>query len=508
MSGYHFNLCTKIIDLLAKNPSVVALRYDDGDYTFSDLCEIALTWIDQFEKLGLKNPTAVAIKSDKSAEAYAALLACNIMGITYAHLDPASPLERENHMISKLQPSIIINFLTKEIYEASNKKSFQFEIKNQKRFSGNAKIREVCLKYRNCAHGDTTAYVMFTSGSTGVPKGVAISQSSLLNFINWVADTYGITSDDRFTGLNQAYFDNSIFDFYGSVLNGSSLIPIFSDQLKFPSRVIKYLKKKKASIWFTVPSYLIFCMRMKAISKKKLPEIKAIIFGGEAFPKTQLIELSKLFGGAVDLYNVYGPTEATCICSSYKIKKSDLSDFQRLAPLGKIAPNFGYDIVGKDEKGIGELILRGPQIAQGYINDVAQSSIKFDATNSFGNRVKSYKTGDLVSEEDGDLHFHGRLDNQIKHMGYRIELEEIEAYFLSSGKFVEAIATYGCLNSINNQITLHLVSNHSKDELEQAIQNICKRLPGYMTPQHIQFHKALPKNANGKVDRHKLNNGK
>ena len=93
-------------------------------------------------------------------------------------------------------------------------------------------------------------------------------------------------------------------------------------------------------------------------------------------------------------------------------------------------------------------------------------------------------------------------------MGFRIELEEIEAYFLSSGKFVEAVATYGCLDSINNQITLHLVSNHSKEKLKQEIQNICKQLPGYMMPQHIQFYKALPKNANGKVDRHKLNNGK
>ena len=188
MNGYHFNLCTKIIDLLAQNPSLVALRYAHRNYTFSDLCEIALQWIDQFEKLGLNNPMAVAIKSDKSAEAYSALLACNIMGITYAHLDPASPLERENLMISKLQPSVIINFFTKEIYESSNKKSFQFEIKNRKNFLGNAKIRKVCLKYRNCAHGDTTAYVMFTSGSTSTSLLEVLLSNSTDHWPVWKRD--------------------------------------------------------------------------------------------------------------------------------------------------------------------------------------------------------------------------------------------------------------------------------------------------------------------------------
>ena len=175
--------------------------------------------------------------------------------------------------------------------------------------------------------------------------------------------------------------------------------------------------------------------------------------------------------------------------------QKDFTDLQSLAPLGALAPNFGYNILNKDEEGIGELQLLGPQIAQGYLNNAEMTKKKFSFVNESGLYKKSYLTGDLVKNSCGILHFKGRVDNQIKHMGYRIELEEIESYFQSADEITECAAVHIQSDENYSRIELHVVCDANVPLKEKFVNTVIKRLPVYMQPSKVHFHSELPKNA-------------
>ena len=166
---------------------------------------------------------------------------------------------------------------------------------------------------------------MFTSGSTGAPKCVEISHDNVDYFINWSINEFEIRRDDVLSGLNPAHFDNSIFDFFLSIFRGSSLIPINADQLADPLGTIRLLRKGKCTTWFSVPSLLTYYLSLKLVSDSNFMCFNKIIFGGEGFPKTKLKLLYDQFSARIDFYNVYGPTECTCMCSSHKVTNRHLS---------------------------------------------------------------------------------------------------------------------------------------------------------------------------------------
>ncbi|MDA8760483.1 AMP-binding protein [Amylibacter sp.] len=505
MITYQYNLASRILNLLHVSSNNIALCFIDREYSFSELCTLSIDWVIRLERYGLQSQDYIGIKSDKSVDSYSLLIACNILGVAYAHLDNNSPKQREIYILETLKPSLIIDYYAKRIYSLSNEIDDTFDTTpTVSPLIDLDHTKQFIQKYKDRVTGDATAYVMFTSGSTGQPKGVAISQFSIMNFTDWVKETYKITKDDRFSGVNQIYFDNSIFDFYGSVYNSASLIPIDGDILRYPKKTIDILDQLKATIWFSVPSFLIFCMRMKSLTSGRMSFLRCIIFGGEGFPKSNFIKLYELLGTTIDYYNVYGPTEGTCICSSHKISDQDLVDTKNLAPLGKIASNFGYTITEQDENGVGELILTGPQISKGYLNKPTLTNERFGFQSNRGLFEKSYKTGDLVQEINNVIFFRGRVDNQIKHMGYRIELEEIESYFYESNLFIECAATYTIDDAIAGSICMHLVTRDVRPLPENVIKSVCLKIPNYMTPRRFIYYRSLPKNSNGKIDRKNL----
>jgi len=490
---YKYNFLNYFKDTVKKNRFKFGLiDVDNKKYTFNYL-DIQSDKLGTFLEKYKKENDIIAIDSNKNLNTIIAFLACLKIGLPYFFLDIQLPKNRIKEILKKTNCKFILS-----------EQQILFAKKISIKKSRNIKK----ISYTSC-NADQTAYVMFTSGSTGSPKGAVISQQSVINFVLWCKDSFLLDENDIFSQLNPLYFDNSVFDLYNSMLHGNTLVLIPSLDINNPLKLLNKIQKHKCTVWFSTPSLLIYFVNFNLLDKKKFKSIKKIIFGGEGFPKAKLEILFKEFKRKF-FYNVYGPTECTCICSSYLINKEDFKDSSNLSKniyisIGSIAENFDYKIIGNNlrevKKGnIGELVLYGPNIAYGYIGDKVNTDKNFIL--NLGNQ-RGYKTGDLVKEDKlyNKLFFIGRNDTQIKHMGYRIELNELEIILNKFSSIKETCVFYLKNKNKTYGKIISVISTNQKIKKEEIYSFIKKYLPKYFLPQEVFFVKDLPKNFNGKIDR-------
>ena len=511
MEGYNYNLGLCFNTVAASYPDHVALSYPDNThYRYRELNSLSNQIARFLINKKIKRNQVVAILNNKSVTAYANMLACLKAGLIYTNLDFSSPWERIKKILSTCQPVLILDDGTQSEVSEQIKKNSSVEVLNilSKEFEGAISVLDRSdLDETRSITGSDPAYIMFTSGSTGFPKGAVMSHSNVMNFIQWGQSTFRIQPEDIFTNANPIYFDNSVFDFYTSLFSGAALVPISSEVAKDPKSLVKAVNDSGCTVWFSVPSLLVYLLATKALSVADFKCVKRVIFGGEGFPKTKLKQLYELFSGRMDLYNVYGPTECTCICSSYLVSEKDFEKMDELAPLGYLAPNFSYEILPLDpaDKNTGELCLIGPNVGLGYYNDTERTNLSFIQNPLREYPERMYKTGDVVErDETGQLHFKGRVDNQVKHMGYRIELEEIEAAFNSIPYVNEVGVVYEKISAELGQIKAYVSISVQGKTPAELMNEVKKILPPYMVPRAIEILGMLPKNKNGKVDRKQL----
>lgn len=507
VTTYHHNLAHLFDEVMATHAARPALHYADGGHTYRELGG----WIDALAALllakGMERGDVIAIGHDKRALSYALMLAALRLGVAYVNIDVTSPIARTGRILQVSGPSLL----------------FYDDLAYQAEMTELAKSQDCELllldpstlplisdadreRQRQCAclvDGSTIAYIMFTSGSTGMPKGVAVTHQNVLHLIAWGRERFRITERDNFANLSPMYFDNSVFDFYVGLFCGASLSPIHRSLLMKPYELVPYVSARTCTIWFSVPSALMYLMAMKAIDQGSLTHLRAIIFGGEGYPKVELKKLYDRFSHQASLVNVYGPTECTCICSGHTLGADDFENLEGLPVLGRLNPNFDHRILDDDGRDAteGELCLIGPNVAAGYFNDPERTATAFytltDA-NRFMKRM--YRTGDLVKNVDGRLHFVGRKDNQIKHMGYRIELEEIEHALARLPQVDQAAVLYHRTHAAYGKLVGYVATSEKVDE-KLLLNGLRDLLPDYMVPNKLIVLSILPKNANGKVDR-------
>ena len=510
---WQYNLGLKFHFLAKNNKNSKALITNEITYNFIDLEKRSSQIGNWLIKNNFFLNDRVCISSKKSFDIFSLLIACLKIGISFTFIDHKSPNKRLEKIIAQIKPKAI--FADEILINNLNGQKKEISVYNLSKISRNFKMENKNLdqKILNSVPSSTIAYTMFTSGSTGIPKGATISHANVLNFSDWCKEEYDIKIKDVVTNLNPLFFDNSIFDIFGGLFNGAGIIPIESSKLLDPKNLIKYIEKKKATIWFSVPSLLVYLMSFNVIKKNSLLPLKKIIFGGEGFPKNILKKLYSLLGKRINLINVYGPTECTCICSSYKIQPRDFSKNEMLkyAPLGKkLSKNFYSLILNSKMKPvktgeIGELFIGGQNVGLGYINDKERTAEKFiqNPLNSFY-RDTVYKSGDLVYVDPKTqyIYYSARADNQIKFQGYRIELEDIEHAFRSIEGVKEIAVTYGKKNNMD-EITCWLVHSTSLDLIKKKIRFL---LPSYMIPKNFFELNILPRNQNGKIDKRDIKN--
>lgn len=493
-------------EIVDKHKSDIAIKYDYYNYSYFELNKKVNELVKFLLNKGLCQGDVVAIANTKKINSFALMIACLKVGVIYTNVDIDGPKKRLEKIFKACKPKIVFSdkksdnvkaiseFMVIEYLLITDDLVANF---NQKKFSSK--------KFTINVDGNSIAYIMFTSGSTGIPKGAAITHQNLLHFINWSKSFIRADRNDVFANVNPMYFDNSVFDFFSSLFSGSCLAPIRKNIIKNPLSLVNYIDLLKCTIWFSVPSMLRYLMSMKGLNKKTFKNIRIVMFGGEGYPKKELIKIYSLYNDRINFFNVYGPTECTCICSTKKIEDNDFVDLRGFPSMGKLNPNFSHFILDKNnqESSEGELYLIGPNIGNGYYNDRKRTSESFldcEKKKHYGKKI--YKTGDLVKQKCGMLYFKGRVDNQIKHMGYRIELEEIEEG-LNDIKEVEQAAVIYKKNENANHI-IAFISLREVIKKSTVEQKLTKIIPNYMIPNKIVILETLPINKNGKIDKKSL----
>jgi D-alanine--poly(phosphoribitol) ligase subunit 1 len=492
------NLLNKLILQAERKPLKLAIIAKDYSYTFSELLDVTQRCRCFLKQKQIQKHDVVGISLGKTEYAYPLMLATMSLGATYFNLDPDGPTDRTSRIIEISRPNLLVYSANREYFGncSHGQCTHVNELEEFTKDQPNQQIQNADL-----FADDFVNYIMFTSGSTGFPKGVKILASSVKRFHKYWQSRLTLSGSETFSGLNPLHFDNSVFDFFISLFNGCTLSVFSSQELENPLEITNRFVSEKINIWFSVPSTIILFQYSKTMSTRHLPFLKRIIFGGEGFPKPALRSLFCEFKNNAELINVYGPTEGTCICSDYEVTENDFQKMGDLCPLGKINSQFSFKILDQAIPGVleeqkGELLLGGANVSPGYVNNEAQNESNFVLIDN----VFFYRTGDLVSLKDDILQFHGRIDNQIKIRGHRVELEEVE-YIIKGIKGVLDCAIVPIDNNIIGVSLTLIVKIESNRCKEFFCKTLNHKLPKYMRPSSIKYVDHIPLNANGKLDR-------
>lgn len=361
---------------------------------------------------------------------------------------------------------------------------------------------------RQTASPDDIAYLLFTSGSTGQPKGVAVTHANIRHFIDVVSNRYGFRPSDRFSQIFELVFDLSLFDLFVAWEHGACVCCPAKDDALLPAR---FIRESAVSVWFSVPSLALHMKQMRLLRDSAFPDLRLSLFCGEAL----LAETAQAWQIAAPnsrIENLYGPTEVTLACTAYAwdSESSPKVCERGVVPIGRPFPGLRTSIVNEQREEVrpgepGELLVAGPQVAPGYWNDEARTREAFVVPP--GKDEIHYCTGDLVRRRDANapIQYLGRLDHQIKIRGNRVELGEIEAALREAAGVENAIAVGWPSTESGADGVAAFLQGETGDVDEAALQEkLAQRLPPYMIPGRFVVVSEMPLNANGKIDRNEL----
>ena len=420
----------------------------------------------------------------------------------YSPIDTALPKARIGRMLSILQPKLVITkrSLASEISSAGFTGEFIFIESIVAKSSDEEIVSKVNAEYNS----EDLLYILFTSGSTGIPKGVSITHRSVINYIEWACKTFAFTKADSFANQAPFYFDNSILDIYCSVKSGAELFITPSHLFAQPVPLLNYLKEHKITTIFWVPSALVGPAKLKAFKNVDVSaSLKRVLFCGEVMPTRQL-NVWRFYLPNVCYANLYGPTEITDACT-YHIIDRTYADIEPI-PIGKPIDNVEILLLNEVDGNLcraaegeaGEICVAGVCLSAGYYNNPEKTAEVFvEYPKGSGRTI--YKTGDLARLNSvGDLIYLSRKDFQIKHLGHRIEPGEIEAAADSLDGVVRSCAVY---DGVKHKIRLFAEASVSAEKISESLK---KLLPEYMLPNKIIIMDKIPINSNGKIDRASL----
>jgi amino acid adenylation domain-containing protein len=513
----NYNLAQPFYESATKHPANLALFVGDRRFTYEQLANSARQIAGWLGRQPGAASGKVGILASRTVEAYAGILGTLWSGAAYVPINPHTP---ENRLIRILKMTNLdalivdqagLELLSRKVMECAPDRILigsdgtppqsvlEFD---PSRFSNIAELPDEGPDRPVTAAEDALAYIIFTSGTTGTPKGVMIENGSVAQLVRVLQRRFDFRPDDRVSQIFELSFDASVFNLFMTWNSGAALYAVPVDQLLAPA---KFLKENQLTVWFSVPTTALVMQRLRLLSSGVFPHLRFSLFVGEGLP----LQLAQSWAAAApnsSVQNLYGPTEATVVCTG-----------QRLTEPPNATPNRGVLAIGDPFDGvdadvldstlnplpateIGELVVAGRQLARGYFNDPELTAARFPTLRG----KRWYRTGDLAfRDESGSYHCLGRIDNQVKVLGNRVELEEIEAHLreIAGTDLVTAVAWPCGDNRATGIVAFHCAPGVTRDKVRNEMK---KRVPDYMIPQRVHCLDALPLGPSGKVDRKAL----
>ncbi len=513
-------LLSQIIDQSAeKFPEREAFRFYGQALTYSELSIRTSQLAGILTKHGVRRHDRVGILLNKCLEMPVAVHGIMKAGAAYVPIDPAAPAERIKFILVNCGIRVLvtekskIRILSEIIRDA--------ELDCLIGIDGDTDLpvgkvpwqevfRSPCLTpEKGPVMEQDMAYIMYTSGSTGEPKGIIHTHYSGLSYAKLSAGTYQICEHDRLGNHSPLHFDMSTLEFFSGPLQGACTVLIPEEYTRLPASLSKLIEEERLTTWYSVPFALIQLLLRGAMDTRDLSSLRWILFGGEPFPTKHLRELMKMLPEA-RFSNVYGPAEVNQ-CTYYHVP--DLPDeMEDPVPIGRVWDNCEGLVVDEHDQPVapgmkGELLIRTPTMMQGYWNrrDLNERAFYY-RTHLSNYQEVYYRTGDLVRQNsDGDYTYRGRKDRQIKTRGYRVELDEIEAALLSHDQ-VEEAAAFAVPEAEGSTLISAGVTLKKDEEVmpSDLLKYLKSRLPVYAVPNEIKIYQAFSRTATGKIDRKAL----
>lgn len=476
-------------------PNKTAFQDEKKRITFGELDRCACSLAHMISRrLNGATKQAVGVYLPKGVDCIAAFMGVVYSGNYYTPLDVTMPKERLEKILGILDPILI---MTDQAYQKNVSEHPTVLWDELAAFPS----KDDAIKGVLDTVIDTDVlYMMFTSGSTGNPKGVIITHRAVIDYLDWLTDTFHFDETTVFGNQAPFYFDNSVLDIYSTLRNGCKTVIIPEERFLSGVRLCSFLQENEINTIFWVPSAMALAAHSNALEKAPLERLKTVLFAGEVMPAKLLNQWRKYLPGAV-YANLYGPTEIAVDCTCYLVDRE--FDDTESVPIGTACKNTGIMVLNEQNRPVsagetGELCVRGSCLAWGYYGDPVKTEEVF-VQNPLNDKYpeKIYRTGDLVKyNERGELLFIGRKDFQIKHCGYRIELGEIETAVLSAPGVENCCAVY---DEEKKQIVVFVTPSTLDKKAVYA--HVKKLLPQYMLPKVIMAEDMLPLNQNGKIDR-------
>lgn len=494
-------------------PNKDAFRYGDQAISFRELNRKTSQLAKHLSEAGIKKGDRVGVYMNRCLETAIAIYGIMKAGAAYVPLDAMVPHDRTLFLLKNCDIEFLIT-TPKQIKKIRRLLEHHSPLKQLIGISEPMALPSISWdiifgmdtsKYIHIELVEKDlAYIMYTSGSTGAPKGIMHSHRSALAYAKLSADLYGINKEDRVANHAPIHFDISTFGYFSAPLKGATTIIISDAHTKMPASLIQLMEKEKLSIWYSVPSALIQLLQSNLLQKYDLSALRWVIFGGEVFAIKYLRELMLKWPYA-QFSNSYGPAEINQ-CTFYNLEAIPKGDTP--IPIGKVWGENKYKVLDASDQEVnagtqGTLVVKTPTMMLGYWNNelLTRNSLYIEVSET--NEIESYyRTGDLVKlTEDGHLLFLGRNDRQLKIRGYRIEMDEVEAV-LSSHEHVKEAAVCSAEKSNGEKELICAVILKSGIQIEiNTLLGYCRsQLPVYAIPSAIYIMDDFPRTGSGKID--------
>ncbi|MGG5371549.1 D-alanine--poly(phosphoribitol) ligase subunit DltA [Enterococcus sp. AZ196] len=497
------NIIEAIDKLASEKPEAVAYQSETETFSYQTLRQWSNS-LAYFLNQHVAAEKPIVVFGELEFEMIASFLGSVKSGHAYIPIESNTPLDRIQLILEVAQPAMILSVLP---WPAEIPLEIPVLTPTDLAEIFNSEQEPIDLQP---VSEDETFYIIFTSGTTGVPKGVQISHKNLLSFTNWDLKDFGIKTGMRFLSQAPYSFDLSVMSVYPALCSGGTLVPVEKSVINDFKKLFEFLPKLALEVWVSTPSFIDICLMEKTFDGEHVPSLKIFQFCGEELTRKTAKELLTRFPNA-KIFNTYGPTEATVAMTQIEVTDELLTTYDRV-PIGYIKEDTEVLIYDGDQEvsegEAGEIIIKGPSVSKGYMHNPEKTAAAFFEIDG----VPAYHTGDAGRlQADGLLLYEGRIDFQVKLHGFRIELEDIDHHLEKVSYVKQATVVPKYQNHKVQQLVAYVVVNDNDFEKAYQLTKAIKEELGegvmeYMIPQKFIYVEHLPLTANGKIDRKRLIN--